>query len=70
MIVILFMGIFKFYRLYSISVLIEEGKLCNFDRTTCIGGNWKTWEDSVFFLKKIPSLGANGVEDTPALRLL
>ena len=57
----------KFYRLYNSSVLIGEGKLCNFDRTRCIGGSWKTWEDSVYFLEKRTGLDPDGVKDTPAL---
>ena len=63
------MVISESYRIYSSSILIGERKLCNFDRTRCIGGNWKTWEDSVYFLKKRPGLEPDGVKDTPALRL-
>ena len=49
-------GDFQMYRPYSNSILIGEGQLCNFDKTDCNGGNWKTWKTSIYFLKNKPSL--------------
>ena len=61
-----FMVNLELTRIYSVSVMLWEGKFCNFYRKRCNGGIWKTWEDSVFFWEERTSLVLNGVTDNTA----
>ena len=61
-----FMVNLELTRIYSVSVMLWEGNLCNFDRKICNGGIWKALEDSVFFWEERTSLVLNGVTDNTA----
>ena len=61
-----FMVNLELTRIYSVSVMLWEGNLCNFDRKRCNGGIWKAWEDSVFFWEERTGLVPNGVVDNTA----